>query len=146
MDADIADMSRKLEAVKESGQRRQQVQSAIAEVLGRPQRAALSLHHTPPARFRPAQPLELELSLEKPVRLVSARLHYRSVNQGVRYQAVDMEVSDKRCRAAIPASYTESAYPLQYYFELKEAAAKSSLYPGFSADLTNQPYFVVRRA
>jgi hypothetical protein len=48
--------------------------------------------------------------------------------------------------ATIPASYTASEYPLEYYFEVKESARKVSLYPGFSQSLTNQPYFVVRRA
>jgi hypothetical protein len=57
-----------------------------------------------------------------------------------------MELRDKLYRAVIPASYTESPYPLQYYFELQESADKATLYPGFAADLANQPYFVVRRA
>ncbi len=44
------------------------------------------------------------------------------------------------------ASYTDSAYPLQYYIELRQGPASAWLYPGFTAELTNQPYFVVRRA
>ena len=48
-------------------------------------------------------------------------------------------------RAAIPAAYTDSPYPLQYYFEVRESAEKAWLYPGFAADLANQPYYVVRR-
>ena len=67
-------------------------------------------------------------------------------HQAERYQSIDMEGSEKRYRGAIPASYTESPYPLQYYFELKVSADRTLLYPGFTPDLTNQPYFVVRRA
>ena len=43
----------------------------------------------------------------------------------------------------IPADYTQSPYPLLYYFEVHQAAG-STIYPGFSPDLSNQPYFVVR--
>jgi len=72
-------------------------------------------------------------------------LHYRHVNQGERYQTAEMEANDRRYRATVPASYTGSPYPLQYYFELKESPDKALLYPGFGPDLMNQPYFVVRR-
>ena len=41
--------------------------------------------------------------------------------------------------------YTDSPYPLQYYFELRDARGHAWLYPGFRADLCNQPYFVVRQ-
>ena len=47
--------------------------------------------------------------------------------------------------ATIPADYTDSVYPLQYYFELKTTAGPALLYPGFSKDLMNQPYFVLHR-
>jgi hypothetical protein len=53
-----------------------------------------------------------------------------------------MRWSDRAYRAAIPADYTQSPYPLQYYFEVFEAGG-AALYPGFSPDLSNQPYFVV---
>jgi hypothetical protein len=42
-------------------------------------------------------------------------------------------------RAVIPAAYTQSPFPLQYYFELDSSA----VYPGFNETLSNQPYFVV---
>jgi len=58
---------------------------------------------------------------------------------------IEMQLTGNGYRAIIPADYTNSQYPLQYYFELKETPAKAWLYPGFSADLTNQPYFVVRK-
>ena len=45
-------------------------------------------------------------------------------------------------RAAIPAAYTSSPYPLQYYFVL-EKGAQAALYPGFNTTLSNQPYFAV---
>jgi hypothetical protein len=56
-----------------------------------------------------------------------------------------MQFRDRAYRGAIPASYTESPYPLQYYFELRDANG-ATLYPALSAGLSNQPYFVLRRA
>ncbi|HEY3456481.1 MAG TPA: hypothetical protein VGK64_18020, partial [Bryobacteraceae bacterium] len=48
-------------------------------------------------------------------------------------------------RASIPATYSDSDYPLQYYFEVKQKSGKASFYPGLGPDLTTQPYFVLRR-
>jgi hypothetical protein len=57
-----------------------------------------------------------------------------------------MQLAGESYRATIPADYTNSQYPLQYYFEVKEKPDKAWLYPGFGENLTNQPYFVVRKA
>ena len=56
-----------------------------------------------------------------------------------------MRQQESRYVATLPGSYTDSNYSLQYYFELKQAPDIASLYPGLGPDLTNQPYFVVRR-
>jgi hypothetical protein len=45
-------------------------------------------------------------------------------------------------RATIPAAFTKSPYPLQYYFSLES----SSMYPGIGTNLAAQPYFVLRQA
>jgi hypothetical protein len=75
----------------------------------------------------------------------SVGMYYRHVNQAERFENVEMAVQGGTYRATIPAAYTDSPYPLQYYFEIRESAGKASLYPGFAPDLANQPYFVVRR-
>jgi hypothetical protein len=56
-----------------------------------------------------------------------------------------MELKDGSYHATIAGNYTDSAYPLEYYFELKRGNS-AWIYPGLSADLANQPYFVVRKA
>ena len=71
------------------------------------------------------------------------RLYYRHVTHAERYQAVEMAATGNRYRAVVPATYTDSPYPLQYYFELGQGPDSATLYPGFGADLVNQPYFVV---
>jgi hypothetical protein len=137
-DDDIGDMEKRLAEAKPAG-----ASKAIAEALGRPRRSSVPCRHTPPAVFHPGQPLELELAAPK---LLSARMYYRHVNQAERFESVEMQVRDNRYRAIIPAGYTHSLYPLQYYFELKTAPDQACLFPGFAANLSNQPYFVVRRA
>jgi hypothetical protein len=138
-DDDIGDMAKRLDQAKPAPDR---VRQAVAEALGRPQRLSVPCRHTPPAVFHPGQPLELEFAAPK---LVSARMYYRHVNQAERFESVEMQARDNRCRAVIPAGYTQSLYPLQYYFELKTAPDQACLFPGFAANLSNQPYFVVRR-
>jgi hypothetical protein len=143
MDADIAAVEKKLEQAK-PGQPEGRAAAAIQEALGRPGRARLACRHRPPQLFRPGQPLEIEISLEK--KPAAVRLHYRHVTQAERYQTAEMDSSGGAWRAAIPAGYLASPYPLQYYFEIEHGPEAASLYPGLGPDLTNQPYFVVRRA
>ena len=76
--------------------------------------------------------------------LAVALLHYRRVNQAERWQYVTMDRKGSAYSASIPGAYTDSPYPLQYYFELKSAPDRAWLYPGFPPDLAGQPYFVVR--
>jgi hypothetical protein len=99
--------------------------------------------HTPPARFRRGQPLPLELSAGG---VTSARLRYRHVNQSEEYRTAEMSADGGRFRSEIPGDYTDSRYPLLYFFELRDGSGRAWLYPGFEADLSNQPYFVVRSA
>ena len=142
IDRDIAAVEAKLGPA--NGGSNPRTAQAIQEALGRPVRTSLAVTHTPPARFRPGQPLEIALTLEQSV--ASVTLYYRHVNQAERYQVAAMTASNHRYQATIPATYTDSAYPLEYYFEVRESPEKVWLHPGLSATLTRQPYFVIRRA
>jgi hypothetical protein len=73
-------------------------------------------------------------------------MHYRHVNQAESYETAPMVRDGNALTAEIPGRYSDSPYPLQYYFELRRDAGAAWLYPGFAADLSNQPYFVVRQA
>ena len=137
-------MAKNLEQTQSSTVAHQEhVRLAIQEALNRHVRVSAACHHIQPKHFKAGEPLELELSIEKEVE--SVWLCYRHVNHAERYNLVEMRLTGKCYRASIPADYTNSLYPLQYYFGLKETPTKAWLYPGFLADLTNQPYFVVRK-
>jgi hypothetical protein len=144
-DDDIGDMAKRLDQAKAAGAPAERVRQAVAEALGRPRRSSVPCRHTSPAAFHPGQPLVLEFALEKGPKLVSARIYYRHVNQAERFESAEMQARENRYGAVIPAGYTQSLYPLQYYFELKTAPDQACLVPGFAANLSNQPYFVVRR-
>jgi hypothetical protein len=139
IDADIALLEQRLPSATLTNVPR--VKAAIAQAIGRPQRTPAAMHHSPADRFRRRQTLALELT--SPV-LASVRLYYRHVNHAERWQSALMDRKGSAYVAAIPSAYTDSPYPLQYYFELKSAPDRAWLHPGFPADLAGQPYYVIR--
>jgi hypothetical protein len=106
-----------------------------------PRPAAPACTHRAPATFRIGQPLPLELSGA----VKSAAIHYRRVNQSESYKVEDMAAANGVWRHTIPAEFTNTNFPLMYFFEVRDAAGHAWLYPGLDADLSNQPYYVVRR-
>ena len=147
IDQDIASLEKKLDqagSVVVSARQTTRLERCVQACSSKPRRAAVVARHTAPAGFHPGQPLELELALQKPP--LAVRLYYRHVNQGERFESAIMQAQQNRFRAAVPAAYTDSPYPLQYYFEIKHDLENASLYPGFGPDLANQPYFVLRQA
>jgi hypothetical protein len=113
--------------------------SETADPPALPQRLMTQARHIPPDRFAPGADLPIVLSGAGDS---SVRLYYRHVNHGERWRSMAMSQEGDSYRAAIPAAYTSSPYPLQYYFVL-EKGAQAALHPGFNATLSNQPYFAV---
>ncbi|MEJ2648817.1 MAG: hypothetical protein P8016_10470, partial [Sedimentisphaerales bacterium] len=122
---------------------KENIRLAIKKALGRPKRDYAVCKHEQPEQFTAGKPLDLEISIEKKVRAVT--LYYRHVNQAERFKTIGMKQTGNSFAAAIPADYTESLYPLQYYFELRERPDNVWLYPDLSEKLTQQPYFVIRK-
>jgi hypothetical protein len=143
IDADIARMAERAGAQASTTDAR--AASAIARALGTPDRPPAPCTHAAPAGFRSGSPLALD------VRLTSATpatvwCCYRHVNQAERFERVQMEASpDGAHRTTIPAAYTDSPYPLQYYFVVKTRADVAHLYPSLGPDRLQQPYVVLRR-
>ncbi len=151
IDQDIADMEKRAQSRSADGQANApapaQVAQALQTVLGRVQRPVVPLVHMVPPLFVAGQPVTVELALlGQQASAITVRLCYRRVHQAQSYQSVDMLLQDHQYSATIPGEYTNTAYPLEYYFELRDEAGRAWLFPGFDATLTNQPYFVVRQA
>ncbi len=117
---------------------------ARAAAEARPVRPAVVVTHRPAATYRAGQPLPITVQVAgSPTRVT---LHYRYVNQAERWQSLTLVRDGDTCAGAIPAGYTTKRYALQYYFEIATTPAALALFPGLAADLSNQPYYVVRRA
>jgi hypothetical protein len=146
IDQDIAAIAARLDDSKQTAPS-DQVINAIKNVLERPRRQFHRYGHTPPPKFTPGQALTIELAVDAAIN--APVLLYRHVNQAERFHVTRMtrviSSAAQRYRASIPAAYTDSVYPLEYYFEVVQRDSVQ-LYPGFSKDLTSQPYFVVRRS
>ena len=102
-------------------------------------RPTADVRHLAPARFTPGADLPVVLTAGPGV---SAELFYRHVNHGERWRSLTMSEVGDTMRAAIPGDYTNSPYPLQYYFVLR-SQAQAWLSPGLNATLSNQPYYAV---
>jgi hypothetical protein len=111
----------------------------VGTIAQPPARLMTEAHHVPVERFAPGSDLPVVLS---GAGSASAQLFYRHVNHGERWRSLAMSQEGDSFRAAIPAAYTNSPYPLQYYFVLQNGS-QAALYPGFNASLSNQPYFAV---
>jgi hypothetical protein len=142
IDSDIALLQKKLGATVVSAHPR--IAAARAAAMARPPSRTQSCNHTPPASFHPGKELVLHIVPDR--KTESALLYYRHVNQAEHYQSLAMAADGSGYRAAIPGDYTDSDYPLQYYFELRESPRTAWFYPGLGADLLGQPYFLMRRA
>lgn len=110
-----------------------------------PRSATPECEHHVPTRYHPGQPLDIVLT-SRSSKVQTVKLHYRHVNQVEAYQIEEMTGKGGNWSYTIPGDYTNSAFPLMYYFELHDGDGYAWLYPGFEADLANQPYFDLRRA
>jgi hypothetical protein len=146
IDRDIEAMAETVEIVPAATVAQPHVARAIASATGRPVRRSVPCAHTPSESFQPGQPLSLALHLSgtsTETTPTAARLYYRHVNQAERWLSIEMEGSVGGYSAAIPADYTQSAYPLEYYFELQAGDGAAWLYPAFNSTLSNQPYYAI---
>jgi len=104
--------------------------------------------HEPAASFQRGQPLTVVVANSKGNSfsgIAGLRLHYRHVNQGEFWQAAEMRRGREGFSATIPADYTDSPFPLQYYFQIRNDAGKAWLQPGLKPGWHGQPYYFVRQ-
>jgi hypothetical protein len=141
IDEDLQNMSAKLSSAA-AGDATPQVRAAVAEIASRPRRTPSALRHKPAASFKPGQPMEIEASLPETNATV-VWLFYRRVDQAERWESIQMELRDGRYRATVPGSYTQSPFPMQYYFETHMPGQTPGLHPGFTTELNNQPYYIL---
>jgi hypothetical protein len=100
-------------------------------------------HRTPGSFLRGAE-LPLEVSFDAPFN-GDVTLHYRHLNQGEDYVVAEMAGDGHRYGAIVPATYTDSPYPLTYFFTVRDSGGDAWIVPGLDQTLANQPYHLVRQ-
>jgi hypothetical protein len=137
IDADVAALEKHF---AETAAKSSSPQTAISRASTPNARLKIAVYHTAPGVFHPGS--DLLLLIATPPHIEEAILWYRHVNHGERWLSMPMHQTDTAHTAAIPAAYTDSLYPLQYYFELRTATS-ATLHPAFNPTLSNQPYYAV---
>ena len=112
-------------------------------MTGRPKRPKAACTHNQPQKFNAGKSVELEISVNATPK--SIKLYYRHVDQAERFESIEMNMKGNKFTATIPVEYTITPFPIQYYFEIKNTQESVWMHPGFNADQTNQPYFVIRK-
>ncbi|MFC2115084.1 hypothetical protein ACFLTU_01315 [Bacteroidota bacterium] len=147
MDEDIANMKEVLANANAKGisaDKTEMISEAIRTVDTPPQRLIANCSHTPADLFKPGEPMKIEMSLEEG-KATEVNLYYRHVNQAVNWQVIRMKKKGKNYQAVIPDQYTETRYPMEYYFAIDMGKAGIAIYPGLDENLANMPYYVVRQ-
>jgi hypothetical protein len=102
--------------------------------------------HTPPASFQRGKPLSVVARAGSSVSIAGLHLRYRHVNQAELWQSIEMQGTGNDYQAVIAAEYTDSPFPMQYYFQIQSGSDKTWLYPGLEHRWQGQPYYFVRQA
>ena len=144
IDADIAGLQSR-EAKRGGAVAPDAIEHAMSGLDGAPRRLSVEVQHRWQRRFRYGAPIDLAIVL--PRAGLQGRVWYRHVNQGEVWRSVAMvtasQTGSRLLTASIPAEYTQTAFPVQYYFEVSGAKGElSALVPGFRAEFCGQPYFV----
>jgi hypothetical protein len=147
IDTDLQAMEQKLQSPPASSSSMGSPEAAVRSAMGKSARPAVDCHHAPPVNFHPGQPLPVSLQVEagNTGSGLSVQLYYRHVNQAERWVSAEMSGESGKFTTAIPAEYTNSKFPLEYYFALERQSEAACLYPGFDSTLSNQPYFAVSK-
>lgn len=113
---------------------------AIQQATQASPRPTVAVEHSVPDTFSPGKDLYLTITTSAIV--TESTLWYRHVNHGERWLFAQMQKTNNAHSAYVPGHYTNSLYPLQYYFELHTTDA-ATLYPPFNPTFSNQPYYAI---
>ncbi len=147
MDVDIANMKKVLEMdtlKKNPSIKNDLINTAIQFVDHPPSRPMITCEHQPAELFQPGEVIQIAVKPEGN-RIKNVLLYYRHVNQAVDWQRTRMEVNGDQYRAEIPSDYTETRYPISYYFAFDMGEHGIALYPGLDQHMIRMPYYVVRQ-
>jgi hypothetical protein len=137
IEADVRDMEALLDDAPSIGDVFEPPADADVHAL-----AEIGAVHDPPSHFRPGEDLRLVLDVEGAV--ARATVRYRVMNQACAVSNLEMDRDGDGFVAVIPRAELDGRYPLAYAFVLHASNGFAWRYPGLGADLTRQPYVVIR--
>ncbi len=151
MDFDIANMKDVLEKAIEADAgnnnrsvENKSIKAAIETVESPPQRTTIDCKHQASELFKPGEAMQIKLTAaDKNIRNIY--LFYRHVNQAVDWRRTTMKQNGDQFQSVIPAEYTDTRYPMSYYFAVDLGDAGIAIYPGLDQNLAGMPYYVVRQ-
>jgi hypothetical protein len=147
MDLDIANMEKIIEEAGENDPgaiNPETVQRAIDIIESPPRRQIENCSHAPAGQFHPGDPMIIEMTLSEPD-VEAVTLHYRHLNQAVYWQKRTMEREGNTFQTKIPGSYTQTRYPMTYYFSIDRGEEGIAIYPGLDENHMNMPYYVIQQ-
>jgi len=143
----LPEMGRDIDALKkhfaDQSIRQSSASSAIRQIIKPSPKPEVAATHAPPDSIHVGR--DLTLTITTSAEVTETILWYRHVNQGERWLSMSMKKGGTMYEASIAGSYTNSSFPMQYYFELRTDHA-AVLHPPFNPTLSNQPYYAVRAA
>ena len=111
------------------------------KVTHRRSRRRVAHRFTTDDRFERGVAFDVRLVVEERPRQVTLR--YRHLDQSEDYCSVEMVEDRDGWQAVIPASFTDSSFPLMFFAEVSIDHEAPVFLPGLDEDLSNQPYLVV---
>lgn len=143
-DEDISDMKNLLELpIKPNADVEDDlVNNAISKALANVRRPEVEVIHKSQANFEADKPHPIEIRIANKCKRVN--LYYRQVNQSKRWQMSELKIVGDSFKGEIPAKYTKTRFPLQYYFKIEMDSNETALFPALNKSLSNVPYFVLR--
>jgi hypothetical protein len=139
IDKDIALLEAR--ANEPTNQPKRAIPELIVAARSTPSRTQVKANHTHVTKFQRGRPVPISITTAaSPV-----ALYYRHIDQAEAWQTSPMQRDGTSASAQIPADYSDSPYPLQYYFQLGDESGQRTLYPLFNSTWSNTPYFVIRQ-
>ncbi|WP_274651325.1 hypothetical protein [Paenibacillus humicola] len=146
LEADVEAMAAEYDRVRGSETPAATKAPVAASLLLADDRPHPAFRHYSPAVFRPGETVALTAALTGEGRADRIRLHYRRANQEEHFRVAEMTRVEDQFTAEIPGEYTDSPYPLVYFFELFDGSSGHAwIMPRFAEQLSNQPYYVLRQ-
>ncbi len=148
IDTDLAAMQAQLQSASAPTGSGQNASIAVQTANGRPNRPIASCVHRQPDNFRPGQPLSVSIEVSSSAgstHPTAIRLFYRHVDQAERWMSAEMNHEAGRYTGTIPAEYTQSEFPLQYYFELAGRKGCGLDVSGFQQNILGSAIFCRRQ-